>query len=711
MKSPFYVLTLLLPLLIFFSCSSPEKGSTKIIRIPQADKKPFEIVASHGAKRIDNYYWLRNREDSAVIHYLREENRYVTEMMAQTRSLQEKLFNEMKGRIKEKDESVPYKLDDYYYYTRYDEGYEYPLYCRKRGSLDASEEIIANGNELSKGQSFFDFDIEVSPDHTIANIIVDTVGRRLYTIMFKDMETGQMLPDKLPGTEGDVVWFNDNKTVLYSKQDPVTLIANKVYRHVLGTSPANDVLVYEETDPTLECSIEKTASERYILITSARTDAAYQRYIDANMPRATPVVIEPLQENVKYFADHLGDKFFIRTNYQAKNFRLVSAPVSSPGRASWKDVIPNRNEVFLDEIKLLKDYLVLEESSQGLNRLRVIRWRDKSEYFIEFDEPAYMAALGHNPEVDTDVIRYSYQSMTTPNTTYDYNLTSRESRMMKQQEILGGFSRDDYATERVMAKARDGKEVPISIVYRKDKFRKDGTNPCLQYAYGSYGASMYPYFNSKRLSLLDRGFVYAVAHIRGGQEMGGQWYEEGKMFHKMNTFTDYIDCSEFLIENQYTSSENLFAEGGSAGGLLMGAVANLRPDLYKGIIAWVPFVDVVTTMMDETIPLTTFEWKEWGNPNVEEEYEYMLSYSPYDNVEAKQYPNILVLTGFHDSQVQYWEPAKWVAKLREMKTDNNLLLFKTNMIAGHGGSYGRFERLKDDALAYAFMLDLCGITE
>lgn len=711
MKPTSLVFTLVVPFAMLISCGSPESRTTKATQIPQAEKKPFEIVASHGAKRIDNYYWLRNREDSAVIRYLEDENRYASEIMAHTKNLQEKLFEEMKGRIKEKDESVPFRLDDYYYYTRYDEGYEYPVHCRKKGSLDAAEEVIANGNELSKGQSFFDFDIDVSPDHSIANIIVDTVGRRLYTIMFKDMQTGQMLQDKLAGTEGDVVWFNDNRTVLYSKQDPVTLIANKVYRHVLGTSPANDVLVYEETDPTLECSIQKTASERFILITSSRTDASYQRYIDANIPRSGPTVIEPFEENVKYFADHLGDKFFIRTNYQAKNFRLVEAPVSRPGRANWKDVIPNRDDIFLERTKLFKDYLVLQESSKGLDRLRVIRWRDKSEYFIEFDEPAYMASLGYNPEVNTDVVRYTYQSMTTPTTTYDYNLTSRDGKLMKQQEVLGGFSSADYATERLMAKARDGKEIPISVVYRKDKFRKDGTNPCLQYAYGSYGASMYPYFNSKRLSLLDRGFVYAVAHIRGGQEMGGNWYDEGKMMKKLNTFTDYIDCSEFLIENKYTSTEYLFAEGGSAGGLLMGAVANLRPDLYKGMIAWVPFVDVVTTMMDETIPLTTFEWKEWGNPNIREEYEYMLSYSPYDNIEAKDYPNILVLTGFHDSQVQYWEPAKWVAKLREMKTDDNTLLFKTNMTAGHGGSYGRFERLKDDALAYAFMFDLCGITE
>jgi oligopeptidase B len=701
---------LLLILIVIASCTSPEKA-TNSQQVPRAEKKPYEVTASHGASRTDDYYWLRNRQDAAVIQYLEAENRYVDQMMEHTKPLQEKLFNEMKGRIKERDESVPFKLDDYYYYTRYDEGYEYPVYCRKKGSLNVTEEIIANGNELSKGQSFFDLEIEVSPDHSIANIIVDTVGRRLYSIMFKDMKTGRMLPDKLHGTEGQVVWFNDNKTVLYTVQDPVTLIASKVYRHVLGTSRANDVLVYEETDPTLECSISKTPSERYIMITSERTDATYQRYIDANIPRATPIVIEPLRDNVKYFADHLGDKFFIKTNDQATNYRLVTTPVTNPGRNNWKDVIPNRPDVFLDDVKLLRDYLVLAESSAGLNRIRVINWRDKTEHFIEFDEPAYLASLGYNPEVDTEVIRYTYQSMTTPYSTYDYNLRTREGKLMKQQEVLGGFSSENYVTERLMATARDGKQIPISLVYRKDKFRKDGTNPCLQYAYGSYGVSMYPNFSAKRLSLLDRGFVYAVAHIRGGQEMGGQWYEEGKMLQKMNTFTDYIDCSEYLIKNNYTSSDKLFAEGGSAGGLLMGAVANLRPDLYKGIIAWVPFVDVVTTMMDETIPLTTFEWKEWGNPNVKEEYEYMLSYSPYDNVEAKEYPNMLVLTGLHDSQVQYWEPAKWVARLREKKTDDNILLFKTNMTAGHGGSYGRFERLKEDALAYAFLLDLCGIKE
>ncbi|HEY9048702.1 MAG TPA: S9 family peptidase [Ohtaekwangia sp.] len=711
MKVSFYPVALLCATTLIACGPGKETALYPDVAPPVVEKKPFEIVSKHGHKRVDDFYWLKNREDSAVIQYLKDENAYVDTMLAHTKPLQEKLFNEMKGRIKEKDESVPYRLDNYYYYTRYEEGYEYPIYCRKQGSLDAPEEIIANGNELSKGHNFFDIDTEVSPNHALASIITDTVGRRFYTLRFKDLKTGNLYPDKVGGTEGELVWFNDNKTILYVLTDPETLIGNKVYKHTLGTDPAKDELIYTEKDSTLECSVYKSKSEKYIFIASGRTDAQFMQALEADNPKAKPVIVEPLQANVKYTVDHANDKFYILTNLDASNYRLVETPVTHPGKAFWKDVIPHRDNIFIETFELFKDYLVLEETTEGLNKIRTIKWSDKSENFINFEESAYYAGLSGNPEFNTSTLRYNYQSMTTPNSVYDYDMNTHEKKLLKEKEVLGGFNKNDYQTERVMAKARDGVSIPISIVYRKDKFKKDGTNPCLQYAYGSYGISMIPFFDSQRLSLLNRGFVYAIAHIRGGQEMGGKWYEDGKMLHKKNTFTDFVDCSEYLVNEKYAAKDKLFANGGSAGGLLMGAITNMRPDLYKGVVADVPFVDVITTMMDETIPLTSFEWKEWGNPNIREEYEYMLSYSPYDNVEKKAYPNLLVTTGLHDSQVQYWEPAKWVAKLRTMKTDKNLLLFKTNMSAGHGGSSGRFQALKDEALIDAFILDLAGIKE
>ncbi len=699
--------------MLLFACN-PNKETAVVrpdIKPPVAEKKPFEIVAKHGHKRIDDYYWLKNREDSAVIHYLKAENIYRDTMLAHTKSFQDKLFAEMKGRIKEKDESVPYKLDDYFYYTRYEDGAEYPIFCRKKGSLENAEEIIANGNELGKGHEYFSFFAETSPNHNIAALVMDTVGRRFYSVKFKDMTTGKMLSDKIDGSTGNLEWANDNKTVLYGNQDPNTLRAHQIFKHTLGADPSTDVLVFEEKDETLSCSISKTRSKKYFIIGSGRTDASVNYYLEADKAAGKPVIIEPLKENVDYSTDHYNGKFYIRTNLDAKNYRLVEAPVATPGKAHWKDVVPNREKIFLEGYNIFKDYLALEESSEGLSKIRLLKWADNSEHTVDFGEPAYLAGLGNNPDVNSNMLRYNYQSMTTPPSTYDYEMTTHKKILLKQREVLGGFDPALYQTERVMAKARDGANIPVSIVYRKDKFKKDGTNPCFQYAYGSYGYSMSAYFSSTRLSLLDRGFVYAIAHIRGGQEMGGQWYEDGKMKKKKNTFTDFIDCSKYLVENKYSDPDKLFANGGSAGGLLMGAITNMAPELYKGIIADVPFVDVMSTMMDETIPLTTFEWKEWGNPNIKEEYDYMLTYSPYDNVEKKAYPNLLVTTGLHDSQVQYWEPAKWVAKLRDMKTDNNLLILSTNMDAGHGGASGRFQSLKEDALMYAFVFDLVGIKE
>jgi len=694
------------------SCSTREQSPRlPDVKPPVAKVEPHQLTSKHGEVRTDNYYWLKNREDSAVINYLTAENKYLDTMMAHTRAFQEALFEEMRGRIKEDDSSVPYKLDDYYYYTRYVTGGEYPLYCRKKGSLDAPEEIIADGNELGKNQSYFNFFTSVSPDHNRVAIIMDTVGRNFYTVKFKDLRTGNMLADKIPDTRGGYVWTNDNQSIYYSVPDKNTLRNYLIKRHILGSPVSSDAIIYEEKDQTLDVGIGKTKSKKYFIISSGRTDASFSQYLDADKP-GKPVIIEPLKDNVEYSVDHAGgDKFYIRTNREAVNYRLVEAPVNAPGSANWKDVIPHRQDVFLEDVDYFKDHLAVGEMKAGLMQIRIIKWSDKSEHQIDFGEPAYYAGIGYNPEFNTTIIRYNYQSMTTPNSTFDYNMDTREKELKKEQEVLGGFDKSNYATERVMVKARDGKEVPLSIVYRKDKFKKDGTLPGWIYGYGSYGASMYPTFSSNRISLLDRGFVYAMAHIRGGQEMGGQWYEDGKMLNKKNTFYDFIDCSEWLIKNKYVAKDKLFASGGSAGGLLMGAITNMRPDLYRGVIAAVPFVDVITTMEDETIPLTSFEWKEWGNPNIKEEYEYMLSYSPYDNVEAKAYPNLLVTTGLHDSQVQYWEPAKWVAKLRAMKTDNNRLFLYTNMDAGHGGASGRFRRLREVAREYTFVFDILGMKE
>jgi oligopeptidase B len=703
---------LILIAIAMMSCTAVEK-EVKLpdVKPPVARIEPHEIVSKHGHKRIDNYYWLRNREDSAVIEYLKAENAYLDTMMAHTRALQEKLFNEMRARIKEDDSSVPYKLDDYYYYTRYVEGGEYPVYCRKKGSMDAPEEIIVDGNEIGKDLKFLNLFTSVSPDHKLAAIIMDTVGRNFYTVKIKDMTTGNYLPDVIPDTRGGYVWTNDSKSILYAVPDKVTLRTYQIKRHILGKPVDADELIYEEKDQTLSVGIEKTKSKKYFIISSGRTDASFAHYLDADKP-GKPVLIQPLQDEVEYSVEHAGgDKFYIHTNLNAKNYRLVEAPISRPGKENWKDVIPHREDVFLQNVDFFINHLVLEEMQAGLTRIRIIKWSDRSEHNIDFGEPAYFAGLGYNPEFNTQIVRYNYQSMTTPPSTYDYNMDTREKELKKEQPVLGNFDKTLYATERVMVKARDGKEVPLSIVYRRDKFKKDGTSPGWIYGYGSYGASLYATFSSNRLSLLDRGFVYAIAHVRGGQEMGGQWYEEGRMMNKKNTFYDFIDCSEWLIQNKYVAKDKLFASGGSAGGLLMGAIVNMRPDLYRGVIASVPFVDVITTMMDESIPLTTFEWKEWGNPNIQEEYEYMLSYSPYDNVKAQDYPNLLVTTGLHDSQVQYWEPAKWVAKLRAMKTDNNRLFLYTNMDAGHGGASGRFRRLREIAREYAFAFDIMGIRE
>jgi oligopeptidase B len=575
--------------------------------------------------------------------------------------------------------------------------------------MDAAEEIMLDGPAMAQGHAYFSIGGRaVSTNNNLLAFSTDTVSRRIYTIFFKDLSTGQLLEDKLEGTAGGATWANDNKTIFYTKKDAATLRSNQIWRHTLGTPQSQDVMVFEETDDTFSTFVYKTKSKAYIMIGSNQTLSSEYRFVDANKPEGEFKIVHPRERDLEYSVDHYGDKFYIATNFEAKNFRLMEAPVNNPGKANWKELIAHRSDVLLEGIEIFKDYLVVQERKNGLNEIRIIRWDDKSEYYMEFQDPTYSAYVGGSPEFDTKVMRYGYTSMTTPNSTYDYNLETKERTLLKQEEVIGDFSVDNYTSERLFATATDGTQVPISLVYKKGT-EKSADTPLLLYAYGSYGASMDPYFSSTRLSLLDRGFVYAIAHIRGGQEMGRDWYENGKLLKKKNTFTDFIDCGEFLIKQGYTSSDHLYAMGGSAGGLLMGAVSNMRPDLWNGIVSQVPFVDVINTMLDETIPLTTGEFDEWGNPKDSTYFAYMKSYSPYDNIEAKEYPNMLVTTGYWDSQVQYWEPAKYVAKLRAMKTDNNLLLMYCNMETGHGGASGRFERYREVAMEYAFLFHLEGI--
>ena len=675
------------------------------IKPPVAAKIPHEIV-THGHVRVDNYYWLNQRENPEVVAHLEAENNYLAEMMKPSAQLQEELYQEIRGKIKETDESVPYLENGYLYYTRTVEGGEYSIQCRKKDSPGAGEEILLDINEMAKGYSYYGVGgLSVSPDNKILAFAVDTVSRRNYTVYFKDLTTGEMLSGNIPMTTGGVVWANDNKTVYYVLRNPVTLRSEKIMKHTLGTSVTEDELVYFEEDETFDVYIYKTKSGKYLMIDSGSTLTNECRYLDANNPSGQFMVVQPRIRGLEYSVNHAGDHFYILTNSDAVNFRLMRTPAGKTGIENWQEVIPHRGDVFISGFDLFKDYLVLQERKEGINQLRIMPWKGNGEHYITFDEEVYTVGLNVNRVFDTKVLRFAYTSLTTPATVYDYNMESREKVFLKQDEILGGFDSASYETKRDFATAADGTKIPLSVVYRKG-FVKDGSRPALLYGYGSYGITTDPRFSLRILPLLDRGFVYVIAHIRGEQFYGRQWYEDGKLLKKMNTFTDFNTCAQYLVDSGYTSTDRLFAKGGSAGGLLMGAVVNLRPDLYRGVIANVPFVDVVTTMLDETIPLTTSEFDEWGNPKAEEYYHYMLSYSPYDNVEAKAYPAMLVTTGFHDSQVQYWEPAKWVAKLRELKTDNNLLLFKTQMDYGHGGASGRFQWIQDLAMEYAFILGL-----
>ncbi len=689
----------LFALLVFSTACKNDKNP-----IPPVAQKIPKKLETHGHVRTDNYYWMNQREDPAVVAYLEAENQYLKEVMKPTEALQEELYLEIRSKIKEADQSVPYPDNGYYYYSRTVEGGEYSIQCRKKGSLDAPEEILLDINKMAEGYAYFAVGGgSVSPDNRILAYAVDTVSRRNYSIYFKDLTTGELLPDIIPMTTGSVVWANDNKTVYYVLRNEVTLRSERIMKHTLGTPLSEDQEVYFEDDDTFSVYVTKSKSGKYLFIGSGSTISDEYRYLDASNPDGEFRVIQPRIRGLEYSVGHAGDHFYIRTNLDAVNFRLMRAPVTRPGMENWQEVVPHREAVYLSGFELFNNFLVLQERKEGTNHLRIMPWQGGDEHYISFEEEVYTTGPSVNRVFDTDVYRFTYSSLTTPSTTFDYNMKTRERVLLKQDEVLGGFDPANYETHRDFAVASDGTRIPLSIVYRKG-FEKNGSHPALLYGYGSYGATMEPWFRLNILPLLDRGFVYVIAHIRGEQFYGRKWYEDGKLLNKMNTFTDFNAAAQYLVDSKYTSTDRLFAKGGSAGGLLMGAVMNLRPDLYKGVIANVPFVDVVTTMLDESIPLTTSEFDEWGNPKDEEYYHYMLSYSPYDNVEAKDYPALLVTTGFHDSQVQYWEPAKWVAKLRDMKTDKNLLLFQTQMDYGHGGASGRFQWIQDLALEYAFIL-------
>jgi oligopeptidase B len=673
-------------------------------------KKIPTKLEKHGHVRIDNYYWLRERDNPEVIEYLVRQNEHSDRVMAHTKTFEDKLFTEITGRIKQTDMSVPYKQDGFFYYTRYELGKEYPILARKRGSLEHPEEVMLDANVLAQGHEFFSIGgWTVSTDQSKLAYAIDTQGRRIFTLYFKDLLTGALLPDVIPAVNENFTWANDNRTLFYAKQDS-TLRAYRIYRHTCGTDTALDDLVFEEDDETFVTYVFKTKSKKFLMIVSAQTVCQEYRYLDTEDPSGHFKIFLPRQSEHEYHLDHYQDQFLIRTNDQAKNFRLMSTPIDTPARENWRELVPHREDVYLGDFEIFQHHLVLEERRRGLTQIRVLPWTGGEGHYLEFDQPAYRANVGTNPEIDTPILRFEFTSLKTPLSVYDYDMTTRSKILLKQDEILGGFDSENYISERLYARAPDGVEIPISLVYRRGA--TEGTqNPLLLYGYGSYGVSIDAAFVSPRLSLIDRGFMFAIAHVRGGQELGRQWYEDGKLLKKKNTFTDFVACAEHLIELGLTSPETLFAMGRSAGGLLVGAVANMRPDLFKGVVAEVPFVDVVTTMLDPTIPLTTGEYEEWGDPNEEQYYRYMLSYSPYDNVERKDYPNILATGGLHDSQVQYWEPAKWVAKLRELRTDNQRVLLKTNMEAGHGGSSGRFRRHKETAFSYVFLLDLAGVSE
>lgn len=673
------------------------------MKAPQA-KKIAKTLSIHAHERIDNYYWMRDRENPEVIQYLEEENAFKSQALADQEDLKEEIFEEIKSRFKADDQSAPYLLRGYHYYSRFEKGKEYPIYCRRKGSMEAAEEIILDVNLLAENESYCQVaGMALSKDQNLLAFGIDTQGRRIYDIRILNLETGKYIEEEIAATTGNMVWAEDNEFLFYSKQDEETLRANKIFRHKIQSDPKEDVLIYEEKDETFTCYIGKTKSRKYLLISSHSTLVSEAQTLEAHNPLGKFHVFYPREAKHEYSIDHIGSTFYIHSNDQAENFRLLTCTEENTTKENWEELIPHRKEVLLEDIEVFEDFLVLEERSKGLTQLRIMpEAKEEHAYYLEFNDPTYTAYLGFNPEANTQKLRFSYQSLTTPPSVLLTDMVSQEEEVLKSTEVLGGFDSDDYLSERLFATAEDGTQVPISLVYKKEFGKAD--RPLLLYAYGSYGISIDPNFSMARLSLLNRGFVFAIAHIRGGSEMGRFWYDTGKMLTKKNTFHDFISCGKHLISEGYTSPDKLFASGGSAGGLLMGAVINMAPELFKGVIANVPFVDVVTTMLDPDIPLTTGEYDEWGNPNEKEYYDYILSYSPYDNVEAKAYPHLLVISGLHDSQVQYWEPTKWVAKLRELKTDENLLLLHTNMESGHSGASGRFEPYKEVAMEYVFLI-------
>ncbi|UQB67852.1 S9 family peptidase [Epilithonimonas zeae] len=673
---------------------------------PQA-KKIDKLLEIHNDKRNDPYFWMNERENPEVIQYLEEENAYTDFVMKDTEDLQNDLYEEMKSRYKKDDESLPYFFNSYWYIVRYEAGKEYPIFSRKFQSLDNEEEILLNVNILAEGEAFFETgSMSISVNNDIMAYSTDNVGRRIYKIYFKNLKTGELYPDVIENATGKAVWANDNEHVFYIRKDE-SLRAFQIYRHKLGTDSSEDVLIFHEEDETFDVSVFKTKSLEYIFIAASSTNEDEMRFIPANNVFADWTIVQPRTEDLEYSVEHYEDDFYIITNTDdSTNFKIVKTKVDKPSMENWQDFIPHRENVLLEGFEIFKNYFVIEEREKGLLQINIIDNQNNNSYYLPFSDPTYTAYIGINLEFDTDILRFGYTSLTKPASTFEYNMKDKTTVLLKEQEVLGGkFFAENYISERIWATARDGKEVAISLVYHKDT-PKSANTPLLLYGYGSYGHTVDASFSSVRLSLLDRGFIYAIAHIRGGEYLGREWYEDGKMLQKKNTFFDFIDAAKYLISENYTSPKHLYAMGGSAGGLLMGAVINYNPELFNGIVAQVPFVDVVTTMLDETIPLTTGEYDEWGNPNDKEYYDYMKSYSPYDNIEAKDYPNILITTGFHDSQVQYWEPAKWTAKLRDLKTDNNILIFKTDMSSGHGGASGRFESLKEIALEYAFLLKI-----
>lgn len=684
-----------------------DNNSENIVNPPLAEKQP-QILELHGDQRIDDYFWLRESENPQAIAYLEAENAYTQKMMQHTEALQTKLYDEMLARIQETDLSVPVRKDDYYYYSRTEEGKAYSIQCRKKGSLDAPEEVLLDQNELAKEHEFFSLGVfQISPNHQILAYSVDTSGSEQYTLFFLDLNTFELYSENIPETSFSLTWGNDNKTVFYTKIDD----ANRPYqlfRHTLKSQITEDVLIYHEPDDTYHLDVGTTRSEAYILMSLSSSITTEIHYLDANNPKGDFQLIHPRTTGMEYDVDHHSDYFYIVTNDEATNFKLVKTPLTTPNKENWQTVIPHREDVMLTGVSLFVNYLVIYERKAGLETARVQNLSTGKENSLSFPEPTYTFSEGSNPEFNTSILRFNYTSLITPMSVFDYDMETDKRELKKETEVLGGYDKSQYKSEWLMATAEDGTQVPISIVYKQGT-KKDGQNPLYMTGYGSYGYSYPVMFSSTRLTLLERGIVYAIAHIRGGEEMGRKWYENGKFLHKKNTFTDFIACTEYLINDKWTQSDRFAISGGSAGGLLMGAVINMRPELFKVVVADVPFVDVVTTILDTSLPLSAMEWEEWGNPNDKVYYDYMKSYSPYDNVEAKNYPDMLITAGLNDSRVKYWEPAKWTAKLRELKTDNNILLLKTNMSAGHGGASGRYESLKELAFDYAFVLDRLGL--